>query len=97
MRNDGTQVRLQRERLGLTKTELARRLGVTPSAVSQYENSITLREGVIKKLQTVFGSDWSPDRDVWVLAHGIDAVMALLKERGVTVRIEGKLIYLLTT
>ena len=47
----GEQIRLRRSELRLTRAELAERLGVSPSAVSNYENGLSFpKEDVMLRL-----------------------------------------------
>ena len=46
----GEQIRLRRSELRLTRAELAERLGVSPSAVSNYENGVSF-----PKAEVAFG------------------------------------------
>ena len=47
----GKQMRLRREALGLSRAELAEELGVSPSAISNYENGISSpKEDILLKL-----------------------------------------------
>ena len=43
----GEQIRLRRSELRLTRAELAERLGVSPSAVSNYENGVSFPKAEI--------------------------------------------------
>ena len=43
----GEQIRLRRSELRLTRVELAERLGVSPSAVSNYENGVSFPKAEI--------------------------------------------------
>lgn len=52
----GENIRYYRERLGISQAELARRLGKTGSAVSQYEAGINVpRVQVVEKMADVLG------------------------------------------
>ncbi len=54
----GKQIRTARERLGLTQRQLALELGITPSAVANYENDISRpREPLFVKLFSALGID----------------------------------------
>ena len=54
----GKQIRAGRERLGLTQGELAKQLGITKSAVGNYENEVSHpKEPVLYKLFQVLGCD----------------------------------------
>lgn len=47
----GKQMRLRREALGLSRAELAEELGVSPSAISNYENGLSSpKEDILLKL-----------------------------------------------
>ena len=47
----GKQMRLRREELGLSRAELAKELGVSPSAISNYENGVSSpKEDILLKL-----------------------------------------------
>ena len=54
----GERMRARREELGLTRPQLAERLGVTASAVSNYENGVSFpKEEVILRLFDSLGTD----------------------------------------
>ncbi len=54
----GTRIRALREREGITQEELARRLGVTPSAVGNYEREISHpKEEVLYRLFTALSCE----------------------------------------
>lgn len=52
----GENIRYYRERLGISQAELARRLGKTSGAISQYESGINIpRMPVIERMADIFG------------------------------------------
>lgn len=54
----GTRIRALRERAGITQEELARRIGVTPSAVGNYEREISHpKEEVMYRLFTALSCE----------------------------------------
>ena len=54
----GIRIRALRERIGITQEELARRIGVTPSAVGNYERDISHpKEEVLYRLFTALSCE----------------------------------------
>ncbi len=54
----GTQLRLRREELGLTRAQLAAELGVSPSAISNYENGLSSpKEDILLRLFDALQTD----------------------------------------
>lgn len=60
LRRDGfSAIRAWREHLGVSREELARRLGVTPAAVAQFEAAKARpRAATLKKVAAALGLDW---------------------------------------
>jgi predicted transcriptional regulator len=55
--NWSTQLRAAREALGVSQYELARRLGVSQSAVAQTEGSADMRESTVRRYCEALGLD----------------------------------------
>ena len=56
MADISTNIKRLREQSGMTQEELAKRIGKTRAAISQYENGISLpRMGTVEDLAEVFG------------------------------------------
>ena len=52
----GENIRYYREKLGISQSELARRIGKTPGAISQYESGVNVpRMPYIEKMADIFG------------------------------------------
>ena len=52
---DMTPIRAWREHLGLTQTEIARRLGISQSAYAQQEAKETVRKSTLEKIANALG------------------------------------------
>lgn len=65
LRRDGlSAIRAWREHLGVSREELARRLGLSPAAVAQFEAAKARpRAATLKKVAAALGLDWEVLRE----------------------------------